>query len=55
MPHPQVGDEKQINGVNHIYNANGQWVPVGYGPPPVDNRGGGTAGSVWEKLGKIAI
>ena len=51
---PQLGDEKQINGVNHIYTANGDWVPVGYGPPPVSNKGGGSSGSVWEKLGKIA-
>ena len=30
---PTLGDEKEIGGVNHIYNANGDWVPVGYGPP----------------------
>ena len=51
---PTLGDEKEIGGVNHIYNANGDWVPVGYGPPPTNNVGGGSAGSVWEKLGKIA-
>lgn len=51
---PTLGDEKEIGGVNHIYNANGDWVPVGYGPPPANNVGGGSKGSVWEKLGKIA-
>ena len=51
---PTLGDEKEIGGVNHIYNANGDWVPVGYGPPPKNDMGGGSKGSVWEKLGKIA-
>jgi len=50
-----IGNERVEKGTNQIFTKDG-WKPVGYLPQPTQptNKGGGTADSVWEKLGKVA-
>ena len=52
---PNVGDEKSIGGVNHIWTNDNKWEPVGYKPSSNTGPSATSFGKIPEELAQTRV